>query len=173
MILVSACLLGHKVRYDGGENGQALLLRYVTRGQFLPVCPESAAKLPVPRPPVEIQAGTGADVWAGRAVVRDAEGVDRTTAFRCGAESILSLAEKYQAQVAILKENSPSCGVHQIYDGTFCRRKIDGQGVAAARLIEQGLRLYSEKDLTEEMLLALLAEDQAAEEGQSSRRGAR
>lgn len=173
MILVSACLLGHKVKYDGGENGQPLLLRYVARGQFLPVCPESAAKLPVPRPPVEIQGGTGVEVWAGRAAVRDTEGVDRTAAFRCGAESVLATAERCQAQIAILKENSPSCGVHQVYDGTFGRRKIDGQGVAAARLAEKGLRLYSEKDLTEELLLSLLAEDRQADRHQHVRRRAR
>ena len=171
MILVSACLLGHKVKYDGGENGQPLLLRYAALGQFLPVCPESAAKLPVPRPPVEIQAGTGADVWAGRAVVRDAEGTDRTSAFRCGAENVLAAAERCQARIAILKENSPSCGVHHVYDGTFGRRKIDGQGVAAAWLAKRGLRLYSEKDLTEALLLSLLAEDRkAAGEPYDSRR---
>lgn len=173
MILVSGCLLGHKVKYDGGENGQPLLLRYAARGQFLPVCPESAAKLPVPRPPVEIQGGTGAEVWAGCAVVRDVQGAERTEAFRRGAKCVLAVAERYQAQIAILKENSPSCGVHQVYDGTFCRRKIDGQGVAAARLIAAGLRLYSEKDLTEELLSALLAEDQAADERRTSCGGAR
>ena len=173
MILVSACLLGHKVKYDGGENGQPLLLRYAARGQFLPVCPESAAKLPVPRPPVELQGGTGEAVLAGRAVVRDTEGADRTAAFRRGAKSVLAVAKRYQAQIAILKENSPSCGVHQVYDGTLCRRKIDGQGVAAAQLAAAGLRLYSEKDLTEELLLALLAEDQAADERRASRGGER
>lgn len=173
MILVSACLLGHKVKYDGGENGQPLLLRYAARGQFLPVCPESAAKLPVPRPPVELQGGTGEAVLAGRAVVRDTEGADRTAAFRRGAKSVLAVAKRYQAQIAILKENSPSCGVHQVYDGTFCRRKIDGQGVTAAQLAAAGLRLYSEKDLTEELLLALLAEDQAADERRTSRGGER
>lgn len=173
MILVSACLLGHKVKYDGGENGQPLLLRYAVRGQFLPVCPESAAHLPVPRPPVELQGGVGADVWAGCAAARDTEGTDRTAAFLCGAARVFAIAEKYRARVAILKENSPSCGVHQVYDGLFRRRKIAGQGVAAARLAAAGLRLYSEKDLTEELLLALLAEDRGAKAGRMVRDGAR
>ena len=168
MILVSACLLGHKVKYDGGENAQPLLLRYAVRGQFLPVCPECAANLPVPRHPMEIQGGAGAEVWAGCAVVRDVEGVERTEAFRRGAARVCALAEKYQARVAILKENSPSCGVHQVYDGLFRRRTIQGQGVAAARLAAAGLRLYSEKELTEALLTALLAADQGAQARQVS-----
>lgn len=161
MILVSACLLGHKVKYDGKENTHGLLVEYNARGRFLAVCPECLARLPVPRPPMEIQAATGKQVLSGGAKVCDANGKDTTAYFIEGASRVLQMAQAYHVKVAILKESSPSCGVHTVYDGTFAGRKTRGMGVTAALLIKNGVRCYAEQDLTAALLESLIAEDVA------------
>lgn len=163
MILVSACLLGHKVKYDGGENAHALLVQYNARGRFLAVCPECMAHLPVPRPPMEIQGRTGKKVLSGKARVADVNGQDTTAYFLEGARQVLQMAQAYRVRVAILKESSPSCGVHTIYDGSFLGRKVRGTGVTTALLMANGIRVYSEKDMTQGLLESLIAEDLASE----------
>ncbi len=164
MILVSACLLGHKVKYNGGSNTQELLMKYNERGQFMAVCPECLGQLPIPRPPVEIQWADGAAVLAGQARVRSADGSDVTSCFVHGAREVLQTAAAYGIKIAILKENSPSCGVHAVYDGTFQHKKLAGRGVCASLLSQQGIRLYSEKDLTPSLLENLLEEDKNAQQ---------
>ncbi len=159
MILVSACLLGHNVKYNGGNNANELLQKYNARGRFVAVCPECFAMLPVPRPPMEIQGGNGKKLLAGKAKAMDKDGMDTTAYLLTGARKLLKIAEAYHARVAILKEGSPSCGVHNIYDGTFRGRKIRGAGAAAALLQKHGLTVYSEKDITVGRLETLLAED--------------
>lgn len=159
MILVSACLLGHKVKYDGGANPHELLMKYNERGRFVAVCPECFAMLPVPRPPMEIDHGTGRKVLAGKAKVMDRDGQDTTSYMLLGADKILKIAEAYQAKVAILKEGSPSCGVHKIHDGSFTDGMVKGSGVAATLLQKNGLQVFSEKDMTIGRLEALIAED--------------
>lgn len=159
MILVSACLLGHKVRYDGGENANKLLLEYNKRGRFIAVCPECFAMLPVPRPPMEIQAGTGKKVLSGKARVQDEHGMDTTNYLLTGADKALKIAEAYHARVAILKEGSPSCGVKAIHTGRFDGKKGRGQGVTTALLQKNGIKVYSEKELTATRLERLIAED--------------
>lgn len=159
MILVSACLLGHKVKYNGDTNTHDLLLKYNERGRFLAVCPECFARMPVPRPPMEIQGGTGRKVLSGRASVMDRNGMDTTQYLLTGADKILKISMAYHARVAILKEGSPSCGVRQIHSGHFDGKKIKGQGVAAALLIKHGLTVYSEQDMTIGRLEELIAED--------------
>ena len=159
MIFVSACLLGHRTKYDGDSNPDDLLIRYNERGHFIAACPECSGQLPIPRPPVELKDGDGHAVLAGQATARNAENKDFTKYFVNGARQILRTIQAYDIKVAILKENSPSCGVHQIYDGTFTKSKTPGIGVCAALLKEHGVRLYSEKDLTPELLDKLLAED--------------
>ncbi len=162
MILVSACLLGKNVKYSGGNNHFPLLTEHFDPAVFLPVCPECLGELPIPRPPAEIEGGfRGEDVWSGTARVLNKEGGDVTPAFRLGAERALSLAMAADSPVtaAILKERSPSCGSHLIYDGTFSGNKIPGSGVTAALLKKHGIPVYSEEDLTEELLLRLISED--------------
>lgn len=159
MILVSACLLGHNVKYNGGNNACGLLQAYESRGRFVPICPEGFAELPIPRPPMEIQQGTGEDLLAGRSVALDETGKEMTAALCLGAQKALALAQKYHAKAAILKESSPSCGVHRIYDGSFQGKKIPGSGAAAALLRQHGLTLYSEKELTPALLTRLIEED--------------
>lgn len=159
MILISSCLLGNPARFDGQAKPCQLLTKYKDSGHFLPICPECAGQLPIPRPPAEIQKGNGADVWQNRCRVLDRNGLDVTENFCKGAIVCAKLAKKYKITAAILKERSPSCGVHAVYDGSFSKTALPGQGVAAAYLAAQGYKLYSEEDLTEELLLRLLAED--------------
>jgi uncharacterized protein YbbK (DUF523 family) len=160
MIFVSACLLGHRTKYDGDSNPDNLLIRYNERGHFIAACPECSGQLPIPRPPVELQGGDGEAVLAGNAAARNADDKDFTRYFVHGARQILNTIQAYNIQVAILKENSPSCGVHQIYDGSFTRTKKQGTGVCTALLQRHGVKVYSEKDITPELLDRLLAEDE-------------
>ena len=163
MILVSACLLGHKVRYDGGSNPHDLLLQYNEQGHFLAVCPECLGQLPVPRTPIELQHAGGKKVLQGKADVRDAEGHDATKALIDGAAKVLDAAETYHAKVAILKEGSPSCGTHHIHTGDFDGKRGRGMGVCAALLAQHGMKLYSEKEMTAELLEQLIQEDASDE----------
>ena len=144
MILVSACLLGHKVKYSGGSNPHALLMKYNERGQFMAVCPECLGQLPIPRPPVEIQQADGAAVLAGNARVQSADGKDVTSCFLHGAQEVLQTAAAYGIRTAILKENSPSCGSGRIYDGSFTGTLACGDGVAAEALKAAGISVYGE-----------------------------
>ncbi|MCL1075232.1 DUF523 domain-containing protein [Shewanella dokdonensis] len=140
-ILISACLMGEKVRYDGQDN---LITHPVIQGwqqaqRLLIICPEMAGGLPVPRAPAE-QLG---------ARVITCDGADVTAAFQRGAECARQLAQQQQVVMAILKARSPSCGVGQIYDGSFSRRLIAGDGVTAAALRQMGIKVFSELQLPE------------------------
>ncbi len=146
-ILASACLLGRACRYDGGCCRNEKVTFALAGRDVLAICPESLGGLGVPRAPAEIAGGDGGDVLAGRARVIDREGTDRTAAFLRGARAVLALARERGAKAAVLKERSPSCGVHRIHDGSFSGRTIPGRGVAAALLAEAGLTLWSEEDL--------------------------
>ena len=146
-VLVSACLLGRACRYDGGHCRREDIVGALAGREVLPICPESMGGLTVPRAPAEIVGGGGGEVLAGRAQAIDREGVDRTEAFLRGAGAVLALARERGAKAAVLKERSPSCGVHYIYDGSFRGRAVPGQGVTAALLSAEGLVLRSEEDL--------------------------
>lgn len=150
-VLVSACLLGQRVRYDARSVAvdDDRLARWVREGRVVPVCPEVAGGLPVPRPPAEIQGGSGADVLAGTARIRSVHGADVTDAFRAGAEQALRLAEEHRIRIAVLKERSPSCGSTEIYDGSFTGGRIAGEGLTAALLRRHGVRVFSEEQLAE------------------------
>lgn len=147
MILVSACLVGERCRYDGGGfDGYLELQAMVARGEAVPVCPEVLGGLGTPRPPAEIQGGDGEAVLRGAARLRTQEGQDVTEAFLRGAEATAALAREVGATGAILKARSPSCGVHAVYDGSFQGQTRPGPGVTAAWLAEQGLALAEETD---------------------------
>jgi len=156
MILVSACLLGHRTRYDGGSNNMALLMDQGNQTQFIAFCPEVMGGLPTPRPAAEITSGSGNDVFNGQSTVLDKNGRDVTAFFICGAEKSAQLADKYNITAAILKQRSPSCGSLKIYDGTFSHQTKPGMGVTAAILHKLRIPLYSEEDLTPELLKKLL-----------------
>ncbi len=147
MIMVSSCLLGIHAKYDGTlTNKNELLMKYSHLAKYLPVCPEQMGGLPTPRPPAEI---TGCSVI-------NSIGRDVTGQYKKGAEQCLYLTTIFNVKAAILKERSPSCGVHEIYDGSFRHVVRKGKGVTAALLSENGVPVYSEEDLTEELLCKLL-----------------
>ena len=137
-LLVSACLLGVKCRYDGGERYCAEAARLLERYDLVPVCPELLGGLGVPRVPAELRGGR----------VLTAAGEDRTAAFRRGAEQALRLARRTGAAKALLKSGSPSCGPDFVHDGSFSGRTVPGSGLTAALLAANGLEIFSEKDLS-------------------------
>jgi uncharacterized protein YbbK (DUF523 family) len=151
-ILVSACLLGELVRYNGGAKGcdDPVLQRWLREGRVVSVCPETAGGLPVPRTPAEITGGAGGmEVLKGAARVRDAAGRDVSTQFRQGAEQALANAYSRHIRIAVLKEGSPSCGTGYTYDGSFSGKKVPKPGVSAARLREAGVHVFSEAQFAE------------------------
>lgn len=148
-ILISSCLCGDRVRYDGGQTPltDRLLLALQQKGQLVKICPEVCAGLSTPRPPAQIIDGNGLDVLNGTATVVDIQGNDVTRFFIRGAECALSLAREFGVEMAILKEKSPSCGGHYIYDGHFSSTLIPGMGVTAALLRQNHIMVFSENEL--------------------------
>ena len=158
MILISACLLGRNVKYSGGNNLCPWLAKYYNTDDFIAICPECFGVLPIPRPPAEIQDGSGEDVLNGTATVADKDGKDVTQNFISGAQKALAYAKKHNTNCAILKARSPSCGCGMIYDGTFSGVKKAGNGVTAALFLQNGIKVYTEETITEEELIKILKE---------------
>jgi uncharacterized protein YbbK (DUF523 family) len=148
-ILVSACLLGHRVRYDGttARLRSAALDGWDAERRVIPFCPEVAGGCSVPRPAAEIVGGDGRDVLDGRAVVLDEFGTDVTNAYLAGARLALARARACGAPLAVLRERSPSCGTHWTHDGRFGGGLIAGMGVAAALLRRAGIQVFSEDEI--------------------------
>ncbi|MFI6321701.1 DUF523 domain-containing protein [Nonomuraea sp. NPDC050556] len=149
-ILVSACLMGRKVRYDGAAktSNDAILATWRSEGRLVPFCPEVEGGLPIPRPAAEIEGGVGgAAVLAGTARVLTTDGTDVTGAFLAGAQAALAVAQSFRVRLAVLKEGSPSCGALSIYDGTFRGRRTPGQGVTTALLELHGIKVFTESHL--------------------------
>lgn len=138
-ILVSNCLLGANCKYNGGNNFSAEIVEILKKHEIIPVCPETFGGLKAPRLPAEIV--------GDKVLFKD--GSDATQAFMCGAEKTLEIAKKEGATVAILKANSPSCGNGVIYDGSFTGKKVQGYGVTAKMLIDNGIRVLSDTDIEE------------------------
>ncbi len=136
-ILVSACLLGVGCRYDGAAKPNDRVLALMREHTLIPVCPEILGGLATPRPPAERQ---------GENVVTQS-GLDVTAQYKKGAEEALRLARLYGAEVAILKERSPSCGSGSIHNGCFDGGMVDGWGVAAALLRDNGIMVLGESEL--------------------------
>ena len=150
LILISACLVGERVRYDGGVRKQIDddIRWWQSRKQLISLCPEVSGGLPVPRPPAEIEKGVGCDVLCGNSDVIDVESRTVTPAFLKGAKKAMGLVRKYRIRVAVLKDGSPSCGVTYIYDGSFSNQRIPGNGVTTALLQKNGVRVFSEHEIT-------------------------
>ncbi len=151
-VLVSACLLGQLVRYDALAKTceHKILSRWLREGRVVPVCPEVAGGLSIPRPAAEIEKPVGGfGVLDGRARVVDCNGRDVSEAFIRGAQEALALAKSKGIRVAVLKENSPSCGSSFCYDGTFTRTKIKEPGVTTALLRKAGIQVFSEEQFEE------------------------
>ncbi len=148
-ILVSACLLGNKVRYDANDvpTDSKLLEKWQSENRLIAFCPEIAGGLSVPRLPAEIQGENGNAVLDGTAKVFDNKGNDVSANFINGAKKALETAQNNNVKVAILKEKSPSCGSSFIYDGTFLSVRKIGQGVTTALLERNGIRVFSDLEI--------------------------
>lgn len=138
-ILVSACLLGCPCRYDGKSKPNDGVLALMEHHTLIPVCPEQMGGLATPRPPAE-RKGDG---------VFTENDTDVTAQYSRGAEEALRLARLYGCTCTILKERSPSCGSGEIYDGRFSRTLIEGDGVTAALLKQNGIAVYGESEVAE------------------------
>ena len=136
-ILVSACLLGHPCRYDGQSKTYPAIDSLKTLAHLLPFCPEEAGGLPTPRPPCEIKEGK----------VLTKTGQDHTAFFLKGASLAVKYCQEEQITLALMKENSPSCGVHYRYNGHFCGQKISASGLSTQALQKIGINVFSEDEL--------------------------
>jgi uncharacterized protein YbbK (DUF523 family) len=138
-ILISSCLLGQKVRYDGKDclQDHPRLSEWIKSDRTVFICPEMAGGLPTPRPPAEI---------VGNKVLT-INGEDVTPQYLLGAQKALDLAQKHNIRVAILKARSPSCGSKQVYDGTHSKKLIDGMGTTAALLTQHGVKVFDETEI--------------------------
>lgn len=136
-ILVSACLLGVPCRYDGLSKPNEKVLAMAQKHTLIPVCPEQLGGRPTPRNPVEVKNGR----------VLEQDGTDHTESFLLGAKETARIAAIVNADLAICKSKSPSCGFGAIYDGTFTRTLTDGNGLAAQALRQAGIPIKTELDL--------------------------
>jgi uncharacterized protein YbbK (DUF523 family) len=137
-LLVSACLLGVPCNHRGAASTRPAVVALGADHALVPVCPEVAGGLGVPRDAAERAPDGG---------VRTVAGDEVTASYRRGAEVAVALARRHQVVGAVLKARSPSCGCHQVYDGTFSRTLVDGEGVAAAALRAAGVEVVSEEDV--------------------------
>jgi uncharacterized protein YbbK (DUF523 family) len=148
-ILVSACLMGNKVRY----NGDCLSIEYADIEwlnrccEIVCFCPEVASGLPTPRAPAEIVGGVGREVLAGTATVLGNDGIDVTDFFLTGAQLTLDFCLNHGVKYAILAESSPSCGSQAVYDGTFSGTKVPGRGVTVELLESNGITVFSQHNI--------------------------
>ncbi|MCQ2749125.1 MAG: DUF523 domain-containing protein [Clostridia bacterium] len=136
MILVSACLAGVNCKYSGGNNENEEIKKLVESGEAILICPEQMGGLTTPRKPAE--------QYGDKVICED--GTDVTENFASGAEEALKIAKLAGCKKAVLKSKSPSCGCGKIYDGTFSKTLIDGDGVAAKLLKENGIEIISSDD---------------------------
>ncbi len=136
-ILVSACLLGENCKYNGGNNLSPEVKKFVSGKEVIPVCPEMQAGYGCPRIPIEIVDSV--------LMTRDGKNVD--PAMRKAIEEILDSIKDEKIQCAVLKARSPTCGVHQIYDGTFSGTLIPGMGVFAQALKEAGYPVFDDEEV--------------------------
>ena len=136
-ILISACLIGDKTRYDGHSNYSPLIKDLLEKYELVPFCSEVEGGLPTPRKPSERK---------GDRVI-NIEGKDVTKNYLKGAELALNICKYLNIKIAILKDGSPACGVHEIHDGNFKGHKIKGMGVTASLLVKNGIKVISEKEI--------------------------
>ncbi len=137
-IVVSACLLGCNCKYNGGNNENEKAKAFVEGKDVIPVCPEMLAGLGTPRTPIEIVNG----------VLMDREGNCPDKALRGAVRQLLEQLAPEEIQCAVLQSRSPTCGVRQVYDGTFSGTRVPGQGVFARALMDAGYTVIDAEDLT-------------------------
>jgi uncharacterized protein YbbK (DUF523 family) len=149
MIIASACLLGLNCRWDGRSSKEEKLFLFLP--EIIPVCPEQLGGLATPRNPAQIIDGNGNDVLDGKAKVINDAGYDVTKEFIQGAQEILKISQLYKVTKSVLKERSPSCGVHHIYHG---QSLADGMGVTCAFLRRAGVQVLSSEEIDNAKLLS-------------------
>lgn len=149
MILVSSCLAGLEVRYNGSHSLDNRIRKLLQEKKAISVCPELLGGFSTPREPAEIIGGDGEDVLDGKAKVVEKSGRDVTELYIKGAYETLKKALEVNATIIVLKEYSPSCGSNMIYNGEFKAKKVVGNGVTTALLKRNGLRVVSEENLTD------------------------
>ena len=138
-ILVSACLLGKNCKYNGGNNLNQSVLDFIEGHEVIGVCPEQLGGLSTPRLPAEMVEG----------IVTNKEDISVDNEFRKGAQEALAVALEKKVDLAILQSRSPSCGVKEIYDGSFSGKKVKGQGVFARLLTKYGIKVLDAEDIAE------------------------
>jgi uncharacterized protein YbbK (DUF523 family) len=150
-VLVSACLLGERVRYDGSvlKVDNFILSRWVDENRVISFCPEVAGGLPVPRQPAEIISGDATAVLCGDTNVLDKNGVDISVNFIAGAHRALVAVRAHAIDVAVLKDGSPSCGSTYVYDGTFTGARVAGCGVSVALLKQNDVTVFNEQQFVQ------------------------
>ena len=136
-ILISACLVGDKTRYDGKSNYHPLVKQLLEKYELVPFCSEVEGGLSIPRKPSEIV----------KDKVINKDGKDVTRNYVSGAQKALNICKYLDIKIAILKDGSPACGVHEIHDGNFKGRKIKGMGVTASLLSKSGIKVISEDEI--------------------------
>ncbi len=141
MILVSACLVGINCKYNGENNYNEKICNMVKEGKALPICSEQLGGLKTPRNPAEIK------IINGKRHVIDDEGNDVTENFERGANEVLKLAKSLNIKKAILKSRSPSCGLNKIYSGNFDKKLVDGNGVLAELLKQNGIEVLNDDEI--------------------------
>ena len=138
-IMVSACLLGDNVKYDGTNNKNPGLINFLKNYEIVKVCPECLGGLSIPRLPSEIQ----------KDKVINTAGIDVSDKFYLGAKKTLQIVKENDIKIAILKKNSPSCGLGNIYDGTFTHTLTNGDGITAKLLKANGIKVFNEYNYIE------------------------
>lgn len=136
-VLVSACLMGHNCKYNGGNNQNDKLIEYLREKQVICVCPEMSAGLGAPRECVEIVEGE----------IRTKEGISHQADYQRGVDMTLERIKDEQIDLCVLMSRSPTCGVNAVYDGTFSGRLVAGQGMLAKALIDKGYKVIDIADL--------------------------
>ena len=137
MKLCSACLLGVKCRYDGKSKPNDKVIKLSEKEHFIPICPEELGGLAIPREPSERK--------NGKVISKSGENLTRN--FENGSKIVLNIAKRLKIKEAILKQRSAACGSGQIYDGTFSRKLIKGDGVTTELLRKNGIKVISEEEL--------------------------
>ncbi len=140
MILISACLAGINCKYNGGNNFNEKAFELVKSGKAIPVCPEQLGGLTTPRTPAETK------MINNEIHVITKDGVDETERFKKGAMEVLRIAKELEVEKVVLQSRSPSCGVGKVYSGNFDGQLVDGNGILAQLLIDNGIKVI---DITE------------------------
>ena len=138
-VVVSACLAGDNCKYNGGNNLNQKMMDFLKAHEMIKVCPEVLGGLPTPRSPAEIAGGQ----------VMNIQGKNITKEFTIGAQKAFEIVQKENPDLIILQSRSPSCGIKQIYDGTFSGNKIPGHGLFAELCIKAGYKVLDIEDIDE------------------------